>query len=163
MDYNSLNKTLYSKAVQLLAQRNHSTFELKQKLSLFITKKGDNYHDNSDQISHQIDAVIQYCLSRHWLDDNNYISQYIDIRVRKGYGKNRIFMELKQKGLDKSLILAVINQKDIDWHQLALNQVNKKFTNINLRNIQQKSKINQFLLYRGFCQEEIRCILTLIS
>lgn len=162
MDSSSLNKILYSKAVQLLAQRNHSTVELKQKLSLYATQKSDQDSDNNlVPLTHQIDAVIQYCLLKHWLDDDSYINQYIDIRIRKGYGKNRIIMELRQRGLDNNRIVTIMQQKEIDWCQLALTQVKKKFLSINLRDIRQKSKVNQFLLYRGFCQEEIRYIFTL--
>lgn len=155
-DCNSLYKTLSNKAVQLLAQRNHSSVELKKKLSAFYTKKlADNQHDFSDDAAIQIDEVIQYCISHHWLDDETYINQYIDMSVRKGCGKNRIIMELKQRGLDANLVLSVISRKDIDWEELAILQLMKKFPITNKNDIQQKAKIFQFLLYKGFNQSEI--------
>lgn len=166
MDSNSLYKNLYNKAVQLLAQRNHSSAELRQKLINFYLKSL-SASDKDEVIlpCAEIDAVIQYCLLHHWLDDSDYINQYIDVRVRKGYGRNRIIMELKQKGLANALILDIISQKDknIDWHELAIIQINKKFPAINKQDIQQKAKIFQFLMQKGFRQEDIRLAYSLLK
>lgn len=157
MIFNGVEKTLYYKAVQLLAQRSHSTVELKQKLVIYASKK----YDNLDSLSKHIEAVINHCLSHHWLDDQDYINQYIDIRARKGYGKHRIVMELKQKGLDSSLISSLIHQKEIDWVQLAYRQVKKKCNSFKNADTQQKVKIRQFLLYRGFSHGDICDVFTL--
>ena len=57
MTFNGVEKTLYYKAVQLLAQRSHSTVELKQKLVIYASKK----YDNLDSLSKHIEAVINHC------------------------------------------------------------------------------------------------------
>lgn len=162
MDCDSLHKILLNKAVQLLAQRNHSSIELKQKLSLFYLKKyADDLTVDSHCVDDQITLVIQYCLSHHWMDDIYYIEQYIDMRSRKGYGPNRIIVELNQRGLDSALIKSVFNRKNIDWYQIGLAQVQKKFHQIDKNNFQQKVKFFQFLAYRGFRQDEINQIYSL--
>jgi len=162
-DSNSLNKNLLNKAVQLLAQRNHSSVELKQKLSLFYFKKyADELTIDNNDINSQINTIIQYCISHHWIDDIHYIEQYIDMRSRKGYGPIRVMGELKQRGLDLILIHNVFNKKNIDWCEIGLKQAQKKFQQFDKKNFQQKVKLFQFLTSRGFQQDEINQIYSLL-
>lgn len=162
MESKPLYQTFLNKAVQLLAQRNHSSTELKQKLSIFYLKKLSTDVESSDQsINAHIDAVIAHCLSHHWLDDKQYIEQYINMRSRKGYGQNRILMELKQRGLPRSLIQYQLQQSEIDWIEVGLIQTQKKFRVSDKKDLQQKIKIFQFLTYRGFQQDEIKQIYSL--
>lgn len=159
MESKPLYQTFLNKAVQLLAQRNHSSSELKQKLSIFYFKKFSTDLESSAQsINVHIDAVIEYCLSHHWLDDKHYIEQYINMRSRKGYGQNRILMELKQRGLPQSLIQYQLHQTELDWIEIGLIQTQKKFHISNKNDLPQKVKIFQFLTYRGFQQDEIKQI-----
>ncbi|WP_392552103.1 regulatory protein RecX [Orbus wheelerorum] len=149
--------------MQLLAQRNHSSVELKQKLSLFYVKKyADDLTIDNNALSSLIDTIIQYCISQSWIDDIHYIGQYIDMRSRKGYGPNRVIGELKQRGLDSTLIKEVFSHKNINWCEIGLIQAQKKFQQFDKKNFQQKAKLFQFLAYRGFQQDEINQIYSLL-
>ncbi|XKM13775.1 regulatory protein RecX [Orbaceae bacterium ac157xtp] len=151
---------MLDKAVQLLAQRNHSSHELKQKLTQFCFKKSLQLSCFSPQevVSH-IDQVVELCVAKRWLDDKLYIEQYIDLRIRKGYGKARILKELEQKGLDdNTLNQAIIDEKNLDWLELGSKQLLKKFKNIDKTDIKQKAKVYQFLAYKGFSHDEISAI-----
>lgn len=172
-----LDKTLQNKAVQLLAQRNHSTLELEQKLYQFaltqqrieFAKCQKDQQLNSDALLEeentllphvyaQIQAVIKYCVEQRWLNEADYINQYIDMRVRKGCGYNRIIGELNQKGLTKHDVSIILNQKNVDWIELGLQQAKRKYSRVDSRDQKQKMTIMHFLSYRGFRQDEIRMI-----
>lgn len=162
-----LTKILRNKAVQLLAQRDHSSYELSQKLMIFLTKylsKKIDPTNNDDAIceqiktefSTQITEVIEYCIAHHWLNDIEYATKYIEMQARKGYGKYRIVMELKRRGLSIEMLQSALHQTDINWIEVAMQQIIKKFKKIDKKDLIQKKKIIQFLLSRGFAQDEIK-------
>ncbi|MCT6867549.1 MAG: recombination regulator RecX, partial [Gilliamella apicola] len=98
-----LNKLILNKAVQLLAQRDHSSYELTNKIIQFFTKKikcsEDEYYEQLNQLKIETADVIQYCTNQNWMNDTQYIEKYIVMRANKGYGRYKIAMELKQRGL----------------------------------------------------------------
>ncbi|MDF7671126.1 regulatory protein RecX [Orbaceae bacterium ESL0721] len=165
-----LAKILRNKAVQLLAQRDHSSYELSQKLLIFATKSflsKKSYEKaafNDDEIYEQkraeyrllIADVISYCTSHGWINDAEYVKKYIDMQVRKGNGRYKIAMELKQRGLQIEIVQSMLSNTYIDWAEVAANQIVKKFKQINKKDQTQKRKIVQFLLSRGFAQDEIK-------
>lgn len=164
MDSNLLYKLFLDKAVQLLAQRNHSSIELKQKLRQFYIKKQANEQMVIDNnfIDEQLDKVVQYSIEHHWIDDIGYIEQYVRMRARKGYGLIRIVGELKQRGLNVASVNNIIKKENIDWSELGLKQVQKKFHHLDKRDLQQKVKVFQFLAYKGFHQDDIAKIYSLL-
>lgn len=163
-DSNLLYKLFLDKAVQLLAQRNHSSVELKHKLRQFYIRKrfDEQIEIDNNFIDEQLNNVIQYSIEHHWIDDIYYIEQYVKMRSRKGYGLVRIIGELKQRGLDVDLVNKVIKKENIDWCDLGLRQAQKKFHQLDRSNIQQKLKVFQFLAYRGFLQDDITKIYSLL-
>lgn len=158
----ALYKELLHKAVQLLAQRNHSAYELKNKLFTFYQKKYSNEELESDFIYSVINSVLEECSAKKWLNEDDYVEQYIAMRARKGYGKNRIILELKQRGIDNAASLAIMSKQNIDWIDIGVHQVIKKFRSIAPKDLQQKSKIMLFLAYKGFSQEQIKLIYSAI-
>lgn len=144
--------------MQLLAQRNHTSLEIKRKLSQFYHKKYANSPDEIIDLPSKIQAVVDYCINQKWLNELAYIEQYVLMRSRKGYGKNRIVLELKQRGIEEIIAWKLINQQDIDWIDIGIAQVSKKYRAMDKHSLQQKNKIFQYLSYKGFAQEEIRLI-----
>ena len=152
----ALNKVIFEKAVQLLAQRDYSTKQLSQKLFVFFSKKDDQL--DAESLTQAINDVITRCQQSHWLGDMQYIKKYTEMRSRKGFGKNRIVLELKQRGLKREMVDEFMQQIDIDWVEIAHNQLNKKFKEIDKHDLKQKRQIIQFLLYRGFSQTEVNSV-----
>lgn len=153
------NKLIFDKAVQLLAQRDHSAYELSQKLKLFFLNKIQRSDDNDhqfDQLQIDIDDVIQHCIEKNWINDTQFIENYINRRANKGYGQYKIAMELKQRGLSVNLSQNLLQILNIDWVNIASEQLIKKFKKIDVKDIQQKQKGCQFLLNRGFTQSQIK-------
>ena len=163
----NLNKLILAKAVQLLAQRDHSSYELTRKLTLFFSKKikciEDDYPEELSQLKIQIEHVIKHCTHQHWMDDEQYIEKYIFMRANKGYGKYKISLELKQRGLSFDLNKKLLNIADINWSEIAYQQLLKKFKVIDSKNNQQKQKVVQFLTSRGFTQNDIKTAYSLLT
>ncbi|WP_279084502.1 regulatory protein RecX [Gilliamella apis] len=163
----NLNKLILAKAVQLLAQRDHSSYELTRKLTLFFSKKikciEDDYPEELSQLKIQIEHVIKHCTHQHWMDDEQYIEKYIFMRANKGYGKYKISLELKQRGLSSDLNKKLLNLADINWSEIAYQQLLKKFKLIDPKNNQQKQKVAQYLTSRGFTTCDIKTVYSLLT
>ncbi|MBI0037244.1 regulatory protein RecX [Gilliamella sp. B14384H2] len=153
--------------MQLLAQRDHSSYELTRKLTLFFSKKikcaEDDYPEQLTQLKTQIEHVIKHCTQKHWMDDEQYIEKYIFMRANKGYGKYKISLELKQRGLSSDINKKLLNIVDINWSEIAYQQLLKKFKVIDSKNNQQKQKVVQFLTSRGFTQNDIKTAYSLLT
>ncbi|WP_186278101.1 regulatory protein RecX [Gilliamella apicola] len=162
-----LNKLILNKAVQLLAQRDHSSCELIRKLTLFFSKKiicsEDDFPEQLSQLKTEIADVIAYCTNQRWMDDKQYIEKYIAMRANKGYGKYKIGLELKQRGLSSDLSQELLHAADINWSEIAYRQLLKKFKVIELNNNYQKQKVMQFLTSRGFTQFDVKTVYALLT
>lgn len=155
-----LNKSILNKAVQLLAQRDHSSYELTQKITFFFAKKqqplDEEYHEQLTKLKTEIQNVIEYCINQKWINDEQYIEKYITMRANKGYGKYKIAMELKQRGLPTDLSHQLLQMSDINWGSLAHEQLLKKLKQIKQKNNNKKQKGIQFLMTRGYTQDDIK-------
>ncbi|WP_392566910.1 regulatory protein RecX [Utexia brackfieldae] len=165
------------KAVQLLAQRNHSKLELKKKLTLFFTKKNRPLSSKTDPFldedtllsSHmslikQIDQAIDYCHERKWLDDYAFAAVYIEMRSKRGFGYKRIIMELNQRGITNDVAMTFFAQNESDTVLKKMSEViEKKYGKIDKFDIKQRQKIYRFLLSRGFSQQNVNSIYSLIE
>ncbi|WP_294612810.1 regulatory protein RecX [uncultured Gilliamella sp.] len=162
-----VNQLILNKAVQLLAQRDHSSYELTQKILLFFSKKikhdNDDYSDQLDQLKLELNDVIQYCISKNWVNDAEYIEKYIIMRANKGYGKYKIAAELNQRGLPVDLSRELLQVTNIDWSNIAYQQLLKKFKQYDHKNVQQRQKSIQFLMTRGYTQDDVKTMYSLLT
>ncbi|SCC04894.1 regulatory protein RecX [Gilliamella intestini] len=162
-----LNKSILNKAVQLLAQRDHSSYELTQKITFFFAKKqlslDEGYHEQLTKLKAEIQNVIEYCINQKWINDEQYIEKYIVMRANKGYGKYKIAMELKQRGLPTDLSQQLLQMSDINWGNLAHAQLIKKLKQIKQKNNDKKQKGIQFLIARGYTHDDIKTAHNLLT
>ena len=135
------------KALKLLEFRSHSEFELKQKLE----KSGGT----------QIEEVLKFCREYNFVDDASYAKRYAkDLQSLKKYGIRRIKEELREKGIEASLIEDALFELEKDEMPALLPQVEKKLSqNFEKKNIH---KTFRYFLYRGYSISDInKCIDTL--
>ncbi|AHG21298.1 recombinase RecX [Chania multitudinisentens RB-25] len=157
---------LISRAMRLLSLRDHSEVELRRKLAVLPSlignaKSGSMFPANpSEELIDPalIEQVIAYCYQHRWLDDRRFASSFISGRSRKGYGAQRIRSELLQKGVEKEIVQAALAACDIDWCEQAKQVAQRKFGDPLPQEWQGKAKVQRYLLYRGFFQEEIQSI-----
>ncbi|OFS11535.1 recombination regulator RecX [Hafnia sp. HMSC23F03] len=140
-----------NRAMRLLAQRDHSETELRRKLAA------------QDVSEEDVEQAIAYCHEHHWLDDRRFAERYLVMRSQKGYGVQRIQQELGMKGIARDLIHDAFASSDIDWCALAKQTAHRKFGQTLPEEWKEKAKVQRFLLYRGFFQEEIYAVFSNLS
>lgn len=140
----------YDQACLYLARRDHSEFELRQKLE----RKG---YDQG-----KIEEAIASLLEGRYIDDASYCGRYARGRVnRLGLGPRRVRVDLMRKGFAKSLIEAALVDlfsKEETEHSLALQAATKKARSLpaGVEWSVMKKKIFDYLLRRGFSHETAR-------
>ncbi len=148
-----MKQTALHCAVGLLARREHSEFEVRQKLTI------------RDFNVKEIELVIEHLLAKDYLSDNRFAQSTCRYRVNRGYGWRYIANELKQKGVCLNIIQELQKNCEIDWYLQAELAYNKRFGEIekDTSQIDQKAKAKRirFLQYRGFSTDEIFTVLAI--
>ena len=134
-------------AVRILALRDHSKYELKQKLQ----QRGFG--------SKVIDTVIAECERLNYINDPRTARLYISQLKRKCYGKRYIRMALKKKRLISQVIESTLlqNYSEADERKNAGRLLEKKQDTFARESDPQKKsdKIYRFLYSRGFSKDVI--------
>jgi regulatory protein len=127
----------------MLARREHSAFELRQKLQ--------HKEIDADDIALAIEQLQQQGL----LSDQRYAEAYIHMRKSKGYGPVRIAVELRQKGVAEHDFEPYLYADDIDWSAVLMAAYAKKYGKRACADYQEKAKRMRYLQYRGFASDKI--------
>ena len=130
--------------MRLLAMREHSQFELIQKLQL------------RGFASPEIDLVLQEMISNGWQDDQRYAESYVRQRITKGYGPLKIAYELRSHGVEHFDLDDFVDELAGGWSSCLLNLYQHKFDNKQNLTRQEWSKRYRFLQQRGFSPGLIR-------
>ena len=144
---NSSSKSAYNAALRILTRRDHSRYELVRKLK----QRGFSSED--------IDHAVTACEKYDYIDDERTANVYIRQLKRKGYGKKRIQLELKKKGLKGDRILNILDEsvsetEECEGAQRILTKNVKRFERE--KDLQKRrDKIYRFLHTRGFSREVI--------
>jgi regulatory protein len=134
--------SIWNSALNILARRDHSRYELYKKLS-------NKFPEDEAEVESVLDRLIEQGLQ----NDEHFCEMWLRYQVNKSRGPVRIRMEAKQKGVESS-IKAMIQDSDVDWFELALNCGRKKFpAGISLES---KAKAYRFLSYRGYENESVQ-------
>ncbi len=130
--------------INLLARRDYSEYEIRCKMQQKAFSEED------------IDQALAHCQQRHWQSDQRFAENYLNFRANRGYGVNRIKQELRQlKGVSSQIIQNVIEQSEINWSDIALSVLNRKFPQYQQKlDIKTKQKIWRYMLSHGFYAEE---------
>ncbi|CDH47638.1 putative Regulatory protein recX [Candidatus Contendobacter odensis Run_B_J11] len=92
-----------AKAMELLARREHSRLELRQKLMQrgFPTER--------------IESVLDQLVADRLLHEGRYAELYACSRADKGYGPLRIARELRERGIPEDLVAATLADLESLW------------------------------------------------
>ena len=138
---------IYNKALDLVSRREHSQYELIQKLN-----------KRFPETMPIIEEVVKKLAVNNILNDERFAEMYLNSRARKGFGPKKIEMELNFKKVDSSFIAIAIAEYE-SWTENAQNELLKKFKGIKPTDYNSKMKQKQFLFNRGFSSQIIERIL----
>ena len=133
------------RALEYLAKREYSYAELGQKLKV--------YAEESDDVS----ALLEDFKKRGWLSDARFTEQLVHARKAK-FGSARVANELREKGVDDSLIASAVEAIKHNEFENALLVWQKKFK-APPSSRDEWAKQARFLQSRGFGFDLIKKIL----
>ena len=162
-------KKAISSGCRMLAIREHSV----KQISIKLGKKGFTQR--------AVLRSIEYFIDENWLSESRFCNSYIRSKASKGLGLKRIERELAQHGIAQSMIVDEINKENIDWQRICNETLLKKqrysSSRLNIGSqlendfdgskkvsredkhqisLKEKIKLEKFLIYRGFSNEQIR-------
>lgn len=139
----------YNYAVSLLARRDHSEKELRDKLILKGYKKG-------------ADEAIEKLKAGGYVDDERFAMLFArELHCLKKYGRKRIEQELFRKGIDRDIISEVLDETQFDESELV-SLIERKYSRY-LSDEKGLQKTVNGLLRMGYSYGEIRDALKIIS
>ena len=141
----SQSSLIRMKAMDLLARREHSFFELKFKL----LKKDFN--------EEQVETELHRLIDDNLLSDSRFTEAFILSRKEQGKGPLRIESELQQRGIDDALISShLANVDENEWSEIASDALEKKLGKGKQVDYDKKLKFMRFLSNRGFKDFQVR-------
>lgn len=139
---------LCQQALRLLSRREYSEYQLIQKL---------RQHSTESQL---IAEAIAWCKQHNYLDQRRFVTMLVRHRSAGGYGLNYIMQECRQQQIDSQLVMASVNELELDWFELAQAAYRKKYQQKPLADYQDKLKRMAYLQRRGFSSEQINYAVT---
>lgn len=137
-------RSAYDKALGLLARREHSRRELRQKL-----RQGGYGGEESGEAIDRLGA-------QHYQDDDRFGEVLVRSRAAQGYGPVRLRAELKSHGLSDARIRQLLDEADVDWTASAVVQLRRRYGAKAPADMAEKARRAQFLLRRGFPAATVR-------
>ena len=134
----------YNKALGLLARREHSRKELRQKL------------DRSGYARDEAGDALDRLGEQHYQDDERFAEALIRNRSAQGYGPMRLRAELKSHGLSDARIRGLLDATEIDWAESAAAQLRRRYGAQGATDPAERARRAQFLLRRGFPAATVR-------
>ncbi|MCK9201790.1 MAG: recombination regulator RecX [Gallionella sp.] len=147
--------SLRTRALQYLARREYSRAELRAKLLPHV--QADEEFDSAS--TPDIDALLDDLTQRGWLSDQRAATQLLHAK-RGRYGTQRITHELRQRGIDETLIAGALPELRESELQTAREVWRKKF-GVPPQDAKEKARQMRFLQSRGFGFDVIAQVLRL--
>jgi regulatory protein len=144
--------SLKARAMQWLAQREHSRVELRRKL-LRAARQRDDAQPEAPDAASEIDALLD------WLDANRHLSEarFVESRVHARaarFGQRRIAQELKQHGA--ALDAESADRLRATEFERARTVWSRKFGAAPAQDAASRARQMRFLAGRGFAADVIR-------
>ncbi len=136
----------YNSAVNLLSRREHSTQELRRKLS------GKGLEDS------QLETLLERLTHDRLLSDERFVESFIQSRINKGAGPLLIQAQLHERGIDSTLAAEFLDVQAMQWRELARVVQHKRFGETQPQNYNERAKQMRFLQQRGFTMEQINAV-----
>lgn len=133
--------------MNLLARREHSLGELRQKLR---RRFGDGP---------MLETELQKLVDDGLQSDERYGESFARQRAGRGYGPGRVRQEMREKGLSDAAIARAFEAAELDWWALAEQVHHKKFGAAAPDDAREKARRIRFMHYRGFSADHYQHLL----
>lgn len=136
-------------AIEILARREHSVLELREKL---LAREFP-----SDEVEQTLSALTADGL----LSEQRFIDSFLASYTRRGHGPLWLRAELERRGIASAEIAAALASQEIagqpvDWPAQARTVREKRFGPAQPLDYKERARQSRFLQYRGFSSEQVR-------
>lgn len=128
-------KSLKSRALEILARRETSRLELRRKLAPHAADEAE------------LEQVLDEVAAANWQSDERFTEMWVNGKSRK-HGRMRLQQELAAKGVDREMIRHYLPDAESELEN-AVNVLRKKFRQP-AADAAERNKQMRFLIYRGF-------------
>jgi len=141
-------RSLRRVAMDCLARREHSFFELKQKLQKKLPDK-----DPAD-----IQRELERLRDENLQSDKRFVESFVRYRKSRGFGYLAIRESLRSKFVSEALIEQFLIVDDDEWMNILLSTVSRRMAGQRLLQFGSKEHLRlvRFLQGRGFSQSQIK-------
>lgn len=138
---------LRRRAMDYLARREHTRFELFSKLS-------DKFPDAPVEL---LDVVLDRLVQDRLLSDERFVESYVRGRIGRGYGPLYIRFQLRQRRVADDLIECALSQDDDFWAESLADLVRRKSGGSTLpaKGSAAWLKMQRFVQSRGFTVQQL--------
>jgi len=144
------------RAIDLLARREHSCLELRNKLSIKF----------ADAEESSLDEIIDQLICEKLLDDYRFTEVFVHSKIAKGFGPIYIRNSLSRKGIKPDLIDQLLPNDQQFWVDCLRNVFRKRYSRVDFsgaytRGIPSKElmRIKRYCQGRGFTSSQLFCAL----
>ncbi len=134
-------------AMNLLARREHSLGELRQKLQ--------RRFDDAVMLETQLQKLVEENLQ----SDDRFAESFARQRAGRGHGPARVRQEMREKNLSDIAIARAFEAAELDWWALAEGVFRKKFGEPGRVDLKEKARRIRFMQYRGFSADHYEHLL----
>lgn len=101
--------------------------------------------------------VIETLKNYGYINDTAYANSYINDSFKfKGWGKNRIRLELKRKGIDDDKIETALEDAELDEEEKVCEILKKRLKGCTSPDYKERAKHTRYLVSRGFSYDTIK-------
>ena len=129
---------LRSRAISLLARREHSRAELSRKLTQRGARKD------------LLDALLDELEAEELLSEARFVEAFVHSRTQRGQGPVKIRAELARRGIDDNLIERFLTRTSDSWLELLRSVRTRRFGEDSPGDGQAWARQARFLSSRGF-------------
>ncbi len=135
-------------AMDLLARREHSRQELQRKLARRFAVDAE-----------VIFSVINQLTQEGLQSDQRLAEALLRYRSNRGQGPLKIKAEMREKCIESDLIEQIFDEANIDWFDLALRVLEKRYGDGSAVDASERAKRTRFLQQRGFSFDQIQTVM----
>lgn len=135
-------------AMDLLARREHSRQELQRKLARRFAVDAE-----------VIFSVINQLTQEGLQSDQRLAEAFLRYRSNRGQGPLKIKAEMREKCIESALIEQIFDEANIDWFDLALRVLEKRYGDGSAVDASERAKRTRFLQQRGFSFDQIQTVM----
>ncbi|MGL4667522.1 MAG: recombination regulator RecX [Saezia sp.] len=166
IDEKTSKRSIRVKLLSMLASREYSRHEMKQKASAWLMRQKRLHAKDSDEESreasdegaaNELSQILDEFEAKGWLSDARYVESLINQKAHR-LGTGRLKQELKVKGIHEDLAQEALAKMEASESERAYEVWERKFK-APPTDPKSYQKQMRFLLYRGFSIDAIKKIL----